>query len=419
LGEILSRHGGATSYDSVMLLLCFYSRFFTRQQKAEEFGDHKKARNIVGSFFAELQDPEAPLLGIREILAFASDFNIFLSKQKIQKLWLSLVGDWEQKIGLTLFMEILCVMGDLCFEEKIWKTPTTVGRVQRFVRHFGLSDFKVLKSKLFDIYRDKYIYMYSEYENFDQILKRVNVLSKPSSKVEPLRLKNKRDYREGIAFLKTLVFLNPTEIWEKYDQVAALDFGNLKVGAKHEYKIDTYNTCHFLLNVDVAVESVLGVDPVAIRWNGFKRLSSGCMLSLFIAIDTELATDWFGKLKISVKSAAGESETIDIPCFCRVSGDVASSHLPSLGISPFSSRIPSAQLARFDPSRTDNLRSRRPGSAFTSRPLSGKHLASDCRPGSAALKRPLSSVGPRTNAMSRPDSAAPRRPVTATHPKIQ
>ena len=399
----------------LMMLLCFYSRIYERLLQTQTLNDHKKARNAVGSFFAPLPDPEAELIGLREILAFTRDFDVFVSKNKIHKIWLTVVGEgrWGGKIGLSKFLEILCVIGEVCFEDAAWESPGE--RVRRFIRHYELGDAKKLKSKLFDVYRDKYMYMYSEYENFDSILKTIDVLALPNGKVVPLKgdplgLKS----NEGMKYLRGLVTMKEKEIWEKYEEVGILDLGVLKKDAQHEYKIDIYNICHFLLTVDVAVESVSGLDPLEIRWNGYKRLSSGCMLTLCIKVDTELTTDWFGKLKIRVNSAAGETEELAIPCVCRVSEEVSRSMLPSIGISPFSSRIPSAQIVRLDPSRTDNLRSRRPGSALTSRPLSAVPPVIAGPTLGERPKRPLSSVGPRTTAMSRPDSAV-RRPLTANN----
>jgi hypothetical protein len=396
-------------YNSIMLLLAFYSRVYARLQLAEELGTHVKARNRVGGFFDPLQDPEGPLLGIREILAFCEDFEVVLSRRKLQRLWLSMHGDWAKKIGLREFMQLLCVISDLCFDNE----ETKLQKVQRFVRQYGLLDFRILRSKLFDIYRDKYIYMYSEYENFTSILKCIDVKSVPSSQIEPLKIPGIETYSQGLKYLETLIYVNPDAIWEKYENASALDFGILKTHAKHEYKIEILNACHFLLALDVEVDSVCGIDPLEIIWNGFKRLSPGNSLTLRISIDTELVTSWFGILKIIAKSAAGEVETYPIPCFCRVSDEIASSHLPSLGISPFSSRIPSAQIARFDPAKTDNLRSRRPGSAFTSRPLSA--TVNNNVTVQVNSRRPQSSIAPRTASISRPASGAPRRPSTATN----
>ena len=422
LRGIVEGQQNKTEYNSVMLLLAFYSRVFARLQSAQELDSHKRARNMVGMFFAPLPDVEAPLIGIREVLAFCSDFGVSLSKRKIQRLWKTVVETWSAKIGLSTFVKLLCYMGDLCFQDPVWETKTEVLRVKRFVRHFGLADAKILRCKLFDIYRDKYIYMYSEYENFSEILKRMDVLAMPASHqgVESLKLKSEGAFVESMRYLHSLVHINPQQTWAQFQDISALDFGVLKVQAKHEYKIDIYNTSHFLLSVGVEVDSVFGIDPLEIAWNGFKRLSPGCTLSLRISIDTQLATDWYGKLKIRLTSAAGESEELEIPSFCRVSEDIASSHLPSLGITPFSSRAQSAKLVKFDPTRNDNLRSRRPGSAFTSRPASAVPAplvsigpASTCREGP---RRPMSSTGPRTEAFSsRPASALPKRPLTATN----
>ena len=356
----------STMFGGLSLIYAFYTRLYERLLKVAEFQTERKARASAGSFFSPF-DPQVPSLGFLEFMMFCEDFKLtpyLLSKRQIQRIWLSLFDPslhaFNLKVNLPSFERLLVILAEQCFNGF-----TLPRKTSRLASLLSLGKPREVKSRLFDVYRDKHFHSFSEFEPFPGVLKRMRIVVQPVGKLSGLKVELK-DEKTCVQSISDFRWVKSDTIWEEYRE-ASLDFGVLVQGRAYEYKIALTNAANVMLSVDVSVQGkTVGVDPLEIRWSGLKRLSPGNCIQLHVSVDTQAVAEWWGYVIITVQSAAGQVESKAIPAYCKVSCE--ENILPSRGMTPFPkvdmSRV--FELARFDPTSTSNFASRRSGSRLMS-----------------------------------------------------